>query len=274
MSNHEEKQKKDEYASLNGFFKMCRDPFAKLLSECEDISAEKQERPDIILSSPNCIYGIELIGIPLFMENNGDAAKIQRGRTERVFNTYHPHAVKNESWNTETATKALHSVEGIINPKLKSVSEFSYKTYIDTCQSLLFDKHNTRQYLSNLKEWFPDKDVRLCLLLDISHPVVPSELKYRRPGNNRYEVSVRNDYPFTTDFIRLIGKLTDVYRVLLVWHLEEKYDNKKTRCYVLNPSNIHSIERMPIWASFDIPDRYKHVSRVNLTLEERKTESL
>lgn len=268
MSKHEDSQKADEYISLNAFFRLCKDPFAKFLSECEDISVENQERPDIVLISGDCIYGIEVISIPLVTENDGDASRIQKARVQRAYNTYGIDVARGINRLSGHEDEALQSVENVINKKLDSIFTFSYQGYINRCRRLLLEKHDPSAYQRNLQKDYPNQENRICLLLDIARPELPRELKYWRINRAKSEVSVRSDYPFTYAFVNLLNKLPNTYRVLMIWHPEYEYDGKQTRCYVLNPSSCVADKSIPIiWASFDFPEKYKHSCHAKLELK-------
>ena len=268
MSKHEDSQKADEYISLNAFFRLCKDPFARFLLACKDISAKNQDRPDIVLSSGDCIYGIEVISIPLVTENDGDASRIQKARVQRAYNTYGIDVAGGIDRLSGHEDEALQSVENVINKKLDSIFTFSYQKYIDRCRRLLLEKHDPLAYHRNLKKDYPDQENRICLLLDIARPELPRELKYWRINSTKAEVSVRNDYPFTYAFTNLLNKLPNTYRVLLLWHPEYEYDCKQTRCYNLNPSSCITDKSIPfMWASFDFPEKYKHPCQAKLELK-------
>lgn len=265
MSN---KTKKDEeFRSLQAFWSICRHALVKTLHDCSNVSEPKQERPDFVFVDVKCAYGIEHIHIPICKEGEGDADYVQRARERDTFYRYIVDEEKGINKLEGHEEEARAGIETIVNGKLKAISKTSYDEYMNTCQSLL-KKHNATVYRQNVSERFPTKDCKICFLLDITHPEIVRELKYRRRGSNHFEQNVRRDYPFTFGFLDILRKNAGVDYYFLIWHPDRTYNPKETRAYLLDSKKNWKEQSLPtIWERFEFPDVFFHPWKVKLTVE-------
>lgn len=265
MGNLEKKQ--NERNSLNYFIKGSKDPFVQKIKAAQDFTTESQERPDIVLYDNDYVYGIEHISIPLCKEGKGGADQVRQGREKRVFGKYkidEENGIDNLKGNENIVVEELNK---IVNKTIDANAHFTYEEYISTCNELL-RKHNAKVYYENIKIKFPEKKAVLCYLLDISYPNEVKGLDYKKNKNANFEYCVRRDYPFTFEFLDLLQRIPFVDKFLLIWHPNRSYEEKLTRCYVLD-TQINMEKQVPrVWESFDIPVKYKRAVHVNLSYEQ------
>ena len=269
MSNRTKKA--EEYLSLKSFINHCPSPFVRQLKDAEDVSSEKQERPDIVLRNGDSVYGIEHINIPLLMIEDGSSVKIEAAHTAKTFNKYRlDDGVDRLSGKEELALK---EIEKIVNDRESSVSSFSHKNYIENFSRLL-EKHDANLYLKNTAELYPESNTTICFLLDIAYPNEFSKgMEYKKRSDNRWCAFVRKDYPFTYAFLNLLERKQGVAEFLLIWHPIDDYSDKNTRSYVLH-GDSNMIKQVPtaVWEEFRLPLIHRVSKRVNLILEGKNDE--
>ena len=264
-------KKEEEYSSLNNFIKFCSDPMAQELTDAVDVSKKKQERPDIVFRKGDCVFGIEHISIPLLKIENGSADRIKNAHMTRTFNKYRiDDGVDRLSGKEDVALK---EIEKIVNDHEASLSAFSCRDYINNLIELLSD-HNAKSYRQNISCDYPKDKIQILFLLDVAYPDEFSKgLDYRKRGSSKWNVFVRNDYPFTYSFINALSTKQYVDAFCLIWHPTDNYSIKKTKCYVLRHGTdmIKNI-KTTIWEEFRLPLKHRLPKSVKLKLERNDSE--
>ncbi len=259
-------KKEEEYLSLREFLRQCRAPFAKELFEADNISLDKQERPDIVLRKGDCIFGIEHIGIPLLRTKNGNTERIESAHKSDTFNKYRlDDGVDRLSGKEDDA---INEIENIINDRVSSLSEFNHKDYINNLITLL-DNHKAEEYRQNILSKKTGDRIRICFLLDIAYSDEFSKgLEYRKAGSSKWNFFIRNDYPFTFSFLNALCAKQFVDTFCIIWHPISGYLHKKTKCYVLqNGTDMKKSISSMVWDEFRLPLKYRVPKKVNLKLE-------
>lgn len=261
MSNQTKKE--EELTTLTEFIRLCSDPFAKRLKGCRNISVPDQERPDIVLADEDTVYGIECIHIPLFREGEGDADWVQKAREHTTFKKYQIDDEKGINKLEGHEDEALRDIEYLTDKKLESFRGFEYEKYIENCEKLL-GKHDAFVYRENIESMFPERDYRVCFLLDITYPRIVKEFEYYHLRTRKKQQCVRKDYPFTVDFLDALKRTKGVDMFLVIWHLEREYKYADTRCYVINTKNDLKSQVPVVWWKFTLPEVYYRPWRLRL----------
>ncbi len=264
-------KKEEEYSSLKSFIKFCSDPIAQELRDAEDISKEKQERPDIVLRKGDCVFGIEHISIPLLKIENGSAVRIKSAHTTRTYNKYRMDDGVDRLSGKENV--ALKEIEKIVNDHEASLSAFSCGVYINNLIELL-SNHDAETYHQNISYDYPNEKNQIIFLLDIAYPdEFSKELEYRKRESSKWDIFVRNDYPFTYSFINALSAKRGVDVFCVVWHPADSHSLKKTKCYVLrNRTDMIKNIKTTIWEEFRLPLKHRLPKTVNLKLEQNNNE--
>ena len=203
MSNQTKKQ--EELTSLNEFINQCSDSFAKKLSKCQNISELNQERPDVLLTDGQIIYGIDHIYLPIFREGDGDADQVQKGREKTVFREFQIDTEKGINKLEGHEGEAIGKIENIVDKKYLSISNYRFEEYIQYCGDRL-KKHDALVYRENINMQFPEKNCCICYLLDIPHPDIIKTFEYYHLVNHKRISGYRKDYPFTKAFLDCLYK--------------------------------------------------------------------
>lgn len=270
MGNKTKKQ--EEAASWKGFIDNCNDPLAKHLSSCEDISSQDQERPDIVLTDSQAVYAIEHISIPILKIEDGSAEKIRHADIKKVYNRFQIDEEKGINKLEGHTQEALSGMENIVNKQFEAISNFNYEGFIETCKALL-EKHNAKDYFNNVLKRFHNKPVKVFFLLDFSSPeVFKHGLVYKRVNDTKESFLLRKDFPFTVAFLNALKSTKDVDLFFIVWHPDNSYNKKLTRCYIIDPKEEWKPQRIPIWKSFRLPIQRQAKLKAKLILEEDNKE--
>ena len=261
-------KKEEEYSSLKNFIKFCSDPITQELTEAEDISKEKQERPDIVLRKGDCIFGIEHISVPLLKIENGDAERIESAHKRRTFNRYRlDDGVDRLSGKEESALK---EIEDIVNARKSSLSTFTHSDYIQNLAELLAN-HDAKIYRQNISSEYPNSKIQILFLLDIAYPDEFSKgLEYRKTDSSTWNIFIRNDYPFTYAFINTLSMKQYVDAFCIIWHPLSNYSSKKSEYYNLQPkTDIFKYINTMIWEEFRLPLKFRLPKKVKLDLKRK-----
>ena len=276
MSN--QTKKIEEYNSLNVFLKHCVCKLTKTLSQCEDVSSSSQERPDIILSNGDNVYGIEQISIPFLKIGTGNAKRVLGSHEDRLQKRYEIDEENGIDKYSGNEAKAKDGIEESIQEYLDAVRSFTYSGYIENLKTLI-NNHNTDEYRNSISIRYPENQVALYFLLDIAYPalILKHGIEYQHRGSMKKEQSFRRDYPFTEDFYDILKskKMVDYY--FIIWHPYyvngypelNSFDSNgydESVCYIINPSlELKKQGINNIWHSFDLSPATKYPWKAKLS---------
>lgn len=277
MSN--QTKKIEEYNSWNAFLKHCVCKLTNYLSQCKDVSSSSQDRPDILLSNGDHMYGIEHISIPLLKIENGNAKRVLGSHENRLYKKYEideKSGIDKYSGNEEEAKKGI---ERLAQEYLDAVRSFTYSEYIENIKKLIY-KHKADEYRKNISAQYPEKPVSLYFLLDIAYPalILKYGLEYQYRGSMKKELSCRKDYPFTEDFEDVLKNKKGVDYFFIIWHpyytnslpelngFDENEYNESV-CYIIDPNlELKKQGINNVWNSFDLNPITKFHRELKLNL--------
>lgn len=230
--------------------------------EYNKISDDNQERPDFLYQKDEMIIGVELIGIPLLTVDKQNAHYLIKDKIRKLYKANQQEADYN---------KQCIETEKHINETLNIYKNFEYTQLMNYCKQVLGvvcnqknkRRHNASEYLQSIQSQFPTNSVKIIFIIDIGYDIQDlRKLQYRQSKDHSYITCSRNDYPFTHQFLSILGQVKDVYDFYIVWHPFDDYQSKRVKLYNIHFDNNKNI--LPtsnysyVWYDYDAPYYKKH----------------